>query len=765
MSSNSILIVDDEPTNLAILKKVLEADYTLTFARNGVDGLAAARKHLPSLVLLDVQMPGMDGYDVCRTLKADPVTCHIPVIFVSAMNEVGDEVAGFACGCVDYIIKPVSPTLVRARVRNHLSLVHATMLESYVRQLEAEKAKTARLSRILEVLSSTNSAIARISEPTALFKEACRIAVDQGRFGVAWVGLNRDSAALELAACEGVEPGGMFLSTSSSGDGKDDFVEQTLASGKVRVCNDVRTWPTTCHVSRDALSRGYQSVIGLPLSALDQVIGIMVLYAREAGFFDEEELKLLSELAGDISFALQAIAHEKRASFLTCYDALTGMPNTTLFLDRLDQLIQAAHHQGSAVSVVVLNLDRFKQLNDAFGRHAGDQVLRSVAKRLNDGLPHPCSVARLGADNFAVLTEQASSEGIKSVCDQILGLLEQPVKIEGKSLFVSARLGVAVYPTDADDAESLFRNAEAALKQNKAIKARYLFYSPAMNSRLAEKLELESQLKTALRDNQFVLHFQPKVDLNSGAIVGAEALIRWRHPERGLIPPVKFIPLAEETGLIVPIGDWVINAVCEQQALWRQSMKRMVPIAVNLSTLQFREGNVLQVVRSALSRHTLESKWLDLELTESLVMQNPEEAERIMCTFRELGVSLSLDDFGTGYSSLAYLKRFPFTTVKIDRSFVIDVDHNPDDAAIATAIIAMAHALRMTVIAEGVETPAQLDFLRARLCDQIQGYYFSRPVEMADFEIMLQTGKRLELAPLAEEHGPRTGWEAWMRPH
>ena len=741
-----ILVVDDEPSNLATLKQILAPAYALVFARNGAECLAAVKKHQPILILLDVQMPDMDGYAVCRLLKADPQSQSTPVIFVSTRGSTEDEAAGFESGGVDYIVKPVSAATVLARVRTHLSLVHASTLERYVTQLELEQAKTARLSRIHAMLSGTNSAIVRMREPQALVDEACQIAVQSGGFGLAWIALVAENRMeLELAACRGVEFGLLAALLHVPGAQPLGLPEQVLQTGRAVCYNDVRTATEGDRISRDALARGYLSVVGLPLVVMDRTVGVMALYAREPGYFDDEELKLLGELAVDISFGLQAIANAKRASFLAYYDALTALPNTTLFLDRLDQLVKTASRVNQGVFVIALNLDRFKPLNDVLGRHVGDQVLRTVARRLNEWISHTRSVAHLGADNFAVLGEQMHSTEVVVLCEQIMAILSVPMVVDGKTLHVSARCGIALYPADADNAESLFKNAEAALKQAKSTKAQYSFYSPQINARMAEKIALEAALKVALDEQQFVLHFQPKVDLATGRIAGAEALIRWQQPERGLVPPFEFIPLAEETGLIVPIGAWVIRAVCAQQAAWLREGLAIVPVALNLSALQFREGNVLDEVRAALAAHGLAPHWLELELTESLVMQDPAEAEKTLHAFRELGLRLSLDDFGTGYSSLAYLKRFPFNTVKIDRSFVTDITHKPEDAAISMAIIGMAHSLHMKVVAEGVETEAQLRFLRARQCDQIQGYFFSRPIPADGFAAMLRADTHLEL--------------------
>ena len=746
MSRALILVVDDEPSNLALLKQILGGAYALAFARSGAECLAAARKHQPALILLDIQMPDMDGYAVCRLLKADPATEHTPVIFVSALSEVGDEAAGFACGGVDYIVKPVSPALVHARVRTHLSLVGATRLEHYVERLEIEQARTARLSRIHALLSGANSTIVRQREPRALIEEACRIAVHHGGFGIAWIGLAARGEMPAMAASDGIAPeqlGAAGLALPVPGSQLDGIAQAVWNTRAAVVCNDARSALSQTHTCVDALQRGYLSVIGLPLTVADQLAGVLVLYAREAGRFDEEEIKLLSELAGDISFALQSIANEQRASFLSCYDDLTAMPNTPLFLDGVERLLHGARHDGGQAFVMVLNLERFRQINDVYGRHVGDQMLRLVARRLQEELAHSYCLARTGADNFAIAGELPAGQDIGALCEQVIALLAAPQQFEDRTVSLSVRLGVALFPSDADLPEALFRNAEAALQLSRAEKTRYAFYARELNARMAELVELEGMLKLALDQRQFALYYQPKVDLHSGRIAGAEALIRWQHPQRGLISPADFIPLAEDTGLIVPIGTWVIQAVCAQQAAWRREGLTVVPVALNLSALQFREGDVQREVSDALADNGLEAGCAVLELTESLVMHAPEQAEQIMKALRTLGLALSMDDFGTGYSSLAYLKRFPFNSVKIDRAFVTDITSNEGDAAIACAIIAMAHSLHMHVVAEGVETEAQLKLLRAQKCDQIQGYYFSRPVPAAEFGAMLRDDKRL----------------------
>jgi diguanylate cyclase (GGDEF)-like protein len=751
-----ILIIDDEPSNLATLRAILGQDHVLAFARNGAEGLAAVRKHKPALILLDVQMPDMDGYTVCRQLKAQPDTSDIPVIFVSAMSEVVDEAAGFACGAVDYIVKPVSPALVRARVRTHLSLVNANRLAHYVRELESHQQKIARLSRIKTVLSGINSAVIRIRDRAALYDEACRIAAEDGGFDTAWIALrdgDGDGGGMRAAAWRGTDPERLErLLQAMALEPSDELSvpRRALAQARAVCCNDLRDPGQEGAACRDAREHGFLSLTAIPLMQGTAAAGVMVLYARDAGYFDAEELMLLDDLAGDISFAMEYIAQEERVNYLSYYDPVTGLPNQALFHDRLGQIIQSGKHEGGHAFVFVINLDRFKRLNDTLGSRVGDQVLRTVAQRLVDGLGRPCTVARLAGDDVGVAGACGANENLLPVIEHAAELIGQPAQVDGNDIRLSVHGGIASYPRDGADAETVFRHAEAALKQAKASGERLSFYSPELNAAMIAKLELETMLRRASEQRQFVMYYQPKVDLRTGRVAAAEALIRWIHPERGMVPPAQFIPLAEESGLILDIGTWVIADVCAQQAAWAADGVPVVPVAINLSALQFGQGDLAAQLADRLAAHGLSSNLIELELTESLVMHDPAGAEKTMRQLRALGLQLSLDDFGTGYSSLAHLKRFPFNSVKIDRAFITDITTNPDDAAIASAIIAMSHNLRMLVIAEGVETAAQFEQLRLKGCDQIQGYYFSPAVPATAFEAMLRADTHIDLSATAE---------------
>jgi diguanylate cyclase (GGDEF)-like protein len=630
---------------------------------------------------------------------------------------------------------------------------YAQQLEREVVQRQQAEAGLARLNRIYSVLHAINAAIVRVSERQVLLDETCRIAVELGQFGMVWIGLlSSESRRLNTVASSGV--GRETLERLQRDSAVNNFipegmVQKALKTGTATLCNDLRTAPHIDVICAEALTRGYYSQLTLPLLVDDCAIGVIKLFARETSFFDDQEMRLLTGLAGDISLALQYIDREERLQFLAYYDELTGLPNRALFLDRLAQFLLGAKQTGLGVAVILVDIVRFKQLNDALGRQVGDALLKMIGQRLAVALREPCCVARVAADMFAIAVAAlpANADAIGILRNGIFEPFEQPFTMIAGAPRIAVRAGITLYPDDGPDAETLMIRAEAALKQAKTTGEEYLYYAPEMNIRAADKLLLEESLRTALQMEQFEVHYQPRVSLKSGEIVGAEALIRWRHPQRGQIPPITFIPLAEEIGLIVPIGAWVLRTVCAQQAAWLAAQRRVVPVAVNLSAAQLRKKEIQRTVQKILDFNNLSPHYLELELTETAVMKDLAEATEALHALHDIGIGLALDDFGTGYSSLAYLKRFPFDVVKIDRSFVADITSNPEDAAIADAVIAMAHRLNLRVVAEGVETAEQLDYLRRQDCDEMQGYYFSAAIPSVEFETMLNTPKRLIFPP------------------
>jgi diguanylate cyclase (GGDEF)-like protein/PAS domain S-box-containing protein len=431
---------------------------------------------------------------------------------------------------------------------------------------------------------------------------------------------------------------------------------------------------------------------------------------------------------------------EERVRHLAHFDELTGLPNRSMFNQRLGHALARARRAGDPLAILFIDLDRFKNVNDTLGHEAGDRVLKEIAQRLRGCLREVDTVSRLGGDEFVVLIEGPPQPAdVADVAQKILAAVARPVLLESQEFHLTASIGISTCPGDSDDLQGLMKNADIAMYRAKEQgKNNFQFYSAQINVHTLERVALESDLSHALERNEFLLHYQPKVDIGSNRIVGMEALVRWQQPGKELIPPAQFIPLAEETGLIVPIGEWVLKTACLQNKAWQDQGLPWLRMAVNLSPRQFAHESLLHDVARVLNETGLDPAWLEFEITESMVMRDPEHAVTLLRGLKAMGIHLSIDDFGTGYSSLSYLKRFPLDSVKIDRSFIRDVPGDGDDAAITQAIIAMAHSLRLGVIAEGVETEEQLHFLRVNGCDEMQGYHFSGPLPEDQFLRLLQ---------------------------
>jgi diguanylate cyclase (GGDEF)-like protein len=452
--------------------------------------------------------------------------------------------------------------------------------------------------------------------------------------------------------------------------------------------------------------------------------------------FDEEETRLLLELAGDISLALDHIEKKERLDYLAYYDVLTGLANRSLFLERLAQHMRTATNDGHPMALYVIDLERFKNINDTLGQAAGDALLVQVTEWLKQNAGEASLLARVGADQFAVLLPRVTREGdvARRLEKANTDFLEHPFRLEGGVFRVSVKVGVAMYPDDGSSADTLFRNAEAALKAAKASGDRYLFFNPRMTAAVAGRLTLETQLRHALDREEFVLHYQPKMALADGRIASAEALIRWNDPQTGLVPPGRFIPVLEDTGLIHEVGRWALRKAIEDYLRWRAAGLAAVRIAVNVSPLQLRNAGFIEEVRQALAIDAHAAAGLELEITESLIMADVKHSIESLRAIRAMGVTIAIDDFGTGFSSLSYLARLPVHTLKIDRSFILDMTTGPDGLALVSTIINLAHSLKLKVVAEGVETEGQRHLLRSLDCDEAQGYLFSQPLPSAAFE-------------------------------
>ena len=474
-----------------------------------------------------------------------------------------------------------------------------------------------------------------------------------------------------------------------------------------------------------------------PLRRNDQVVGCLSAYASERDFFDADITELLTQLAGEVSFALDLFEREDqrrnaedRIRQLATHDALTGLPNRTLLLDRLNQAIHGAQRAQQCVGVLFLDLDHFKTINDSQGHDVGDQLLQAISQRLRNTIRQQDTLARQGGDEFILVLPNLPEPATAGwVAEHLLEALRTPFMLNHQAWHISASIGISIYPVDSADPPTLIRFADSAMYHAKDMgRVCYAFFTTELNVRVSERFDLGNELRRALERDEFVLHYQPQIDLATGRPVGVEALIRWQHPQRGLIPPARFIAAAEEIGLIGPIGEWTLRTACAQGRLWQDAGLPPLSIAVNLSAKQWLQSNLENQVIEALESADLEPRFLELEITESLLMRDTDKMIGTMRQLQARGVRFAVDDFGIGYSCLSYLKRLPVNRIKIDQSFVRDIPGDPDDAAIATTIIQMGKSLRLNVVAEGVETPEQLRFLSERGCDVAQGYHFSKPL-------------------------------------
>jgi diguanylate cyclase (GGDEF)-like protein/PAS domain S-box-containing protein len=640
----------------------------------------------------------------------------------------------------------VTRTGERRLIRWNISMLRATsgevigtasIGEDITERMRAE-ISIKHLNRVYSVLSGINTLIVRAHDRDELFDEACRIAVDAGGFRMSMICV--------------VDPGSEKIIPVASA-GKDDellaAVREMLASpanaANSRISDAIREKRPV--VSNDWLKdkgpllqeryaqAGVRSLAVIPLFVAGEVSGVLALYAHEADFFHAEEMKLLVELANDIAFAIDHIEKGEKLSYLAYYDSLTGLANRVLFHERLTQQVEDARAKQGRVALVLLDIERFRTINDTFGREAGDALLKAIAARMVAVSADVTWLARIDGDHFAVMVPDLPEDELARRIEQrVVDIFGEPFRVAESELRLSARLGVAMFPNDGADADALFRNAEAALKFAKAGGDRYLFYTNSMNERVAEKLALENQLRQALEKQEFVLHYQPKIDLASGQLTGCEALIRWNDPRSGLVPPGKFIPILEETGLIFEVGRWALRQALADGLRWHRAGLPAVRVAVNVSPLQLRNRGFIAEIQQLIGGDKRAAARLELEITEGMIVEDIKNSIVTLQEIRAMGVTVAIDDFGTGFSSLSYLARLPVDTLKIDRSFVNDMTGGPVGLSLVSTIITLAHSVKLKVVAEGVETEEQSRLLRLLKCDEAQGFLFSKPVPGEVFE-------------------------------
>ena len=697
----TLLVVDDIPANIHELLDALKDDYRILVARSGVRAIELIEGPTPpDLVLLDILMPEMDGYEVCRRIKATPAGNRIPIIFVTVVDAAQEKVKGFSIGAADYITKPFDIDEVRARVRTHLEL--------------------SRLRNVLEDLVAQRTALLEQSE------EKYRILADYSPNWEYWSA--PDGGFLYMSpACQNV-----------SGYAPADFLADPGLMEKMIHPDDRNVWQAHCPNLISADSEPLIFRIQAHNGSERWIEHICKPVFDRAGQF-------LGRRGSNHDITTRRHA-EQKLDFFTHRDPLTGLPNRTLFAELLSHAIQQAERGHLSFGLLFLDLDHFKTINESLGHSVGDQLLIEVGKRLRALLRKVDVMARIGGDEFNIIVEcDGSLPGIDLVAQRIIEALAEPFLLDGHTIYIGISIGIALYPADGRDVETLQSNADAALYQAKMQGRGVLrFFAPEMTRQAKERLTLEADLRRALDRQELRLHYQPQIDLVSGQMVGLEALVRWEHPVRGMVSPAGFIPLAEESGLVVRLGDWVLRTACRQIKAWSDASLAPRQTAVNVSTVQLSRGCLVESVNEALQETGIPPERLELEITESFVMADHERSFKSLADLRALGVRLSIDDFGTGYSSLAYLQQIAAHKLKIDLSFVRDVMTNRSNASIVKAIIAMGHSLGLEIIAEGVEEPDQASYLRSLQCDVMQGYLVSRPLPTDEMTRFLMSFKPLQ---------------------
>ena len=690
-SRPTVLIVDDDQVMRMLEEETLvQFGFAVRAAADGEAGLALLAEAPPDLVLLDVDMPGIDGFEVCRRIRERWDGTEVPVIMVTGMDDVDSITQAYEVGANDFIAKPINWPILGHRARYVLRSAQAA---HHLRKLEEKQAAIVR------------------AMPDMIFM------------------MHRDGTYLDYKDGYGAKP------PATPGE----FLGRKMAE----------TLPAE---TAEAIGRGI--VLALDRGELQSAFyqlpmadGIHHYEARIAPSGADTAVTIVRDIT-----ALKL--NEERIRRLAYFDPLTGMPNRLHFLERADRELLHARRGNRQLALLFLDLDGFKRINDTLGHSAGDFLLQSVAERLKEKLRTSDIVARpgrddiglhfarLGGDEFTiVLPDLEDASVVDRVAERVLAVLNRPFQIGGKSITMTASIGIAVFPQDGEDAAALLKHADTATYHAKEEgRNNWQMYRKTLTNKAMARLSLENDLRRCLEHDQFRLVYQPQVQAQDGKIIGMEALIRWQHPERGLVSPADFIPVAEESGLIVPIGKWVLRAACLQVRAWQRSGVSTPRVAVNLSARQVRAPEFVGSVVAILAEAGISADLLELELTESILMDH--DAQRIegLHDLRAQGVHFSIDDFGTGYSSMAYVKRFPIGMLKIDQSFVRGLPHSVNDAGIVTAILAMARSLELDVIAEGVETSAQRAFLQQAQCPKLQGYLFSHPVPPEEMERLLRQG-------------------------
>ncbi len=697
----SVLVIDDDPIIRHLTRITLEtAGHSVNDCPDGTTALETFLATGPDVILLDVVLPGKDGFSVCAEIRALPEGQTIPIVMMTGLDDIDSIHKAYGAGATDFITKPLNWQILAYRVNY---IFRSSRAFRDLRTSEARLSKAQQLARMGSWEWNPLLDVVQLSEP-------CRQIM-----GIDSATQVRDIASLIALAHPLGRP---YLRK-----GLDALME--------------RERPLSLDCQTATADEEDKRFIHLEAEGHRDASGRIIL------------------VSGTIQDITSRKLAEEKIRYLAYYDSLTGLPNRVLFKEHLRRALATSEQHKRQLAIMLLDLDRFKGINDSLGHDAGDLLLQQVADRLRlrvrpyDTVSRDSEeqrdslIARLGGDEFTILLEGITNpEAAARVARRVIEALEAPFALNGNEVFISCSIGISIYPHDGTDLEILVKNADVAMYCAKDLGcSTFQFYTQEMNSASLQRLILETHLRKAFEKEEFFLHYQPQIDCVTNRIIGLEALARWNNPELGLVSPGSFIPLAEETGLIIALDRWVLATVCKQLEAWRAAGIPLVRVAVNLSARHFLKANLNKTIQQIRSRGAAARDHLDLEITEGMLMENGEEVVSVLGMLQETGVCISIDDFGTGYSSLSYLTRLPFHTLKIDRSFVAQISDNVESASVVTAIIALAHSLGKEVVAEGVETSTQLQFLKENGCRVIQGYLYSRPLPEDEIRELLREGR------------------------
>ena len=738
-----LLILEDVAAEAELaVQQLKRAGLDCTWTRVETEGAfrTALHEERPDVILSDFSLPGYDGSDALDLVQRDAP--DVPFIFVS--GTIGEEraIEALKRGAVDYVLKTNLARLAPAVAR-------ALMDAEFRREKLAAEVRIERLSRVLHMLSAINAGVVRIRDRTHLFEETCRIAHEVGKYSAAFVTLidpgTRIGRPVAWAGSGEDGPDRDKIHFRLDGPIEEDEYYNTVTSRALRtgaevVCNDIVGAGSRFMYAGWLFAENIHCIVAIPLLVDDTPVGAFTVMANEVCAVSEEEMRMLREVASNLSFALQYLHKEDAVRFLSYFDPLTGLAKRALFCERVARLLARHAGENPEVLVVAFDIERLAVINDSFGRHIGDQVVQFVADSVKSQFDGTDCLAHLEGGNFAVVIcgRESYEDSVRELHEKLAAAFCVPVIIGTHEIRVNVKAGLARFPENGSDAESMLQNAEAALHKARKSGERFLRHRREINAEVAERLALEQRLRTALDAGQFELHYQPQFSIARRILCGAEALLRWRDPEQGLVAPAVFLHVLESTGLIVDVGDWVLHQAAQDLRRWRRLGFDSLRIAVNVSPLQLRDPDFAERYLRATGWAADERIGVDIEITEGALLEDSVTLTRSLQALRTRGAQVSIDDFGTGYSSLSRLSKLPVDALKIDRSFVSGlVAADESSHALVSTIVSLARALKLSTVAEGVETPEQLEILRQLGCEQSQGYLHSKPVPGEKLDALL----------------------------